>query len=112
VIVMVFAIWRLARGTWAALRDPLTRGLVLLVVVVLAGGTTFYTRAESWSVVDSIYFTAITLTTIGYGDLTPSSDAAKLFTVAYSLVGIGLMGTFIGVIAMKVRDAKIGRRDV
>jgi voltage-gated potassium channel len=107
---MLLAVWRLTRGTAAALRDPLTRGVVVLLLVVLAGGTAFYTQAESWSVVDSIYFTTITLTTIGYGDLTPSSDAAKIFTVVYSLVGIGLMGTFIGVIATKVRDANVARR--
>jgi voltage-gated potassium channel len=110
VVAMILAVWRLVRGTVAALRDPLTRGVVVLVLILLAVGTMFYIQAESWSAVDSIYFATITLTTIGYGDLTPTSDAAKLFTAVYSLVGIGVMGTFIGVVAMQVRDARTARR--
>lgn len=37
----------------------------------------------------------ITLTTIGYGDLSPQTDLGKLFTILYILVGIGIILNFI-----------------
>jgi voltage-gated potassium channel len=38
----------------------------------------------------ALYFTISTLTTVGYGDLVPASDGAKLATLALQLSGIGL----------------------
>jgi voltage-gated potassium channel len=71
--------------------------------VVIGVGTGFYTRSEGWSVVDSLYFTVITLLTIGYGDLAPSSTATKLFTVVYAFVGVGLVASFVTVLVVKMR---------
>lgn len=65
---------------------------------ILAVGTVFYRIVEHLSWVDSFYFCSITLTTIGYGDIVPHSDASKLFTVLYSFLGIGIMATFANLI--------------
>jgi voltage-gated potassium channel len=59
-------------------------------------GTTFYSIFESWSYVDAFYFSAMTLTTIGYGDFFPSSTLTKLFTIGYAFFGIGLMFYIVG----------------
>ena len=45
---------------------------------------------EGWSLVDALYFSIITLSTVGYGDLSPKTDVGKVFTTIYILVGIGL----------------------
>ncbi|MGB8386260.1 MAG: potassium channel family protein [Dermatophilaceae bacterium] len=37
----------------------------------------------------------VTLTTVGFGDLTPTSDALKLFTVAYILTGVTILITYL-----------------
>jgi voltage-gated potassium channel len=103
VVAALFAVVRFVRATGRAFRDPATRGLVISVFVVVAGGTAFYTRYEGWSVVDSLYFTVVTLLTIGYGDLTPTTAASKLFTVVYALVGVGLLASFVTVLVVKVR---------
>ena len=50
------------------------------VLVILATGTTFYTLVEGWTVIEALYFTVITLTTIGYGDLHPTTEFSRLFT--------------------------------
>jgi voltage-gated potassium channel len=104
VIVTVTAVVRLLRALGRALRDPASRGIVLLAVLVLAGGTICYVRVEGWSVVDALYFSVITLTTIGFGDVVPTSDGAKLFTVVYSLVGIGIIAAFVTSLALFARD--------
>lgn len=66
----------------------------LFTIVVLAGGTVFYHFIEKLSYVDALYFSVITLTTVGYGDISPQTQIGKLFTVGYVLVGIAIIGTF------------------
>lgn len=66
-------------------------GFVIFILIgLLASGTFAYHYVENWSLVDSFYFTATTLTTIGYGDLVPSTDASKLMTVAFALSGVAM----------------------
>ena len=107
-LATMFAVLRLLRAIGRALAEPATRGVVLLAALLLAGGTAFYARAEGWSVVDALYFSVVTLTTIGYGDLAPTSDATKLFTVVYSLAGIGVIAAFVTSLALVTR-ADAGR---
>lgn len=79
--------------------DPTGRASALLVASLFLVGTVFYAVAEGWSVVDALYFSVMTLATVGFGDLTPTSDGAKLFTVVYTLVGIGLLVAFFSTLA-------------
>lgn len=65
------------------------------VVFLFALGTVVYRSMEGWSWVDSFYFSTVAVTTVGFGDLVPSSDASKLFTVFYVLSGIGLITTYV-----------------
>lgn len=61
-------------------------------VLLVLGATAFYHWIESWSWVDAFYFSSVAITTVGFGDLTPSTDASKLFTVFYVFAGIALIG--------------------
>ncbi|MBN1651971.1 MAG: two pore domain potassium channel family protein, partial [Bacteroidales bacterium] len=54
-----------------------------------------YHFVEGWKWLDAFYFSAITLTTVGYGDLAPQTDAGKIFTVVYIFIGIGIIFGFI-----------------
>jgi voltage-gated potassium channel Kch len=69
-----------------------TQIIALVIVAVIGIGTVVYRYLEDWGWVDSLYFSVITLTTVGYGDLTPTSSASKLFTVVYIVSGISLLG--------------------
>ena len=60
---------RFAYAVRRSFREPEFRGLFILVVVTLAAGTLFYWRVKGWSLLDAFYFSSITLTTVGYGDL-------------------------------------------
>ena len=64
---------------------------------VIGIATVAYRLLEDWSWVDSLYFSVVAVTTVGFGDLTPTTDASKLFTIAYILVGIALIATFLRV---------------
>ncbi len=69
--------------------------LISTVIITLLIGTLFYNFVEGWNVLDSMYFSVITLTTVGYGDLVPITDAGKIFTSFYVLIGIGIIFAFI-----------------
>ena len=69
----------------------LAASAALLIVV----GTVAYHLLEDWSWVDSLYFSSVAVTTVGFGDLTPSSDGSKLFTVAYIFSGIAIITTYL-----------------
>jgi hypothetical protein len=58
---------------------------------ILLIGTLVYHWLEGWSYLDSLYFCVITLATIGYGDLTPSTPEAKMFTIFYVINGIVIL---------------------
>lgn len=99
----MIAVWavvvRFVRALKRGFSDPSFRGLLYLTSVVVGSGTLFYRSVEDWSWIDSLYFTVITLTTVGYGDLSPTQSMSKLFTVVIVLLGIGLLVTLIERIA-------------
>jgi hypothetical protein len=49
-----------------------------------------------WTIVDSSYFAVTTFTTLGYGDLTPTSSVSRHFTAGYAVLGIITLGLALG----------------
>ena len=80
-------------------RDPVYRGLIVSVAVILLFGTVFYSLVEEWSALDSLYFSVVTLATVGYGDYTPDTALGKFVTIFFIFAGIGIFATFIGTVA-------------
>lgn len=78
-----------------ALQRHLYRLLLGAAVGLLALGTVVFRWLEGWSWVDSFYFCSVAVTTVGFGDLTPTTDAGKLFCVGYIFVGIAIITTFL-----------------
>lgn len=63
----------------------------IIMMIVLFGGATFYHYMEGWRYLDALYFSSYTITTVGYGDITPKTDAGKIFTIFYIFVGVGIV---------------------
>ena len=83
----------------AMLREPETRVLVLASLTVITVGTIAYVLIEGWTVVDALYFCVVTLATVGFGDLHPTSEPGRLFTIGYIIVGVGIIAAFISQLA-------------
>ncbi|MEM7114103.1 MAG: NAD-binding protein [Chloroflexota bacterium] len=66
--------------------------LVLPFLLLIAVGTIVYTLLEGWTLFDSLYATIITITTVGYGDLSPQTQSGRIFAIFFTLVAIGLAG--------------------
>lgn len=65
---------------------------------LLLVGTVVFRLLEKWSWVDAFYFSVVTLATVGYGDLAPKTEAAKLFTAFYILFGTTAALAALGII--------------
>ena len=77
------------------LRDPEAKVLALAAIAVIAIGSVVYMVLEHWGPIDAVYFCVVTLATVGYGDLHPTTDAGKIFTVIYILSGLGIIAAFV-----------------
>jgi hypothetical protein len=91
-------------------REPELRGLALFVLTLFGAGTVFYTVVEDWSVLDALYFSVMTLLTVGYGDLVPTTDANKVFTMLYVIVGAGALVAFVTVVARQAAGLPLPQR--
>src|SRR5438445_2251545 len=67
------------------------RHAVIAVVIAIAVGTLSFHLIEGWSILDSLYVTAQTVTTVGFGDVTPKSIQGRIFATVFMLVGVGIV---------------------
>ncbi|NPA49329.1 MAG: potassium channel protein [Thermodesulfobacteria bacterium] len=63
---------------------------LFLLILVLFVGTMGYFLIEGWSLFDALYMTIITLSTVGYGEVHPLSEAGRLFTIFLIFAGVGI----------------------
>lgn len=83
------------------LSDWELRGFFVLGVILIVIGMIFYMNVEDWDPVQAFYFCVTTLTTVGYGDLHPTSDLSRVFTAFYIIVGVGFILGFANTAARK-----------
>ncbi len=102
---------RVFRDYIATIMQPEFQPIFGSVIVVLAVGTLVFHQLEDWSLVDSLYFSVVTLATIGYGDLTPTTDTAKLFSILYIFVGVGILGVFISAVSHASMQRTLERQE-
>jgi len=67
------------------------RVVLLAVLGVILLGTIVFHVLEGWSILDSLYVTAQTVTTVGFGDLTPSTPAGRAFAAIFMMVSVGVV---------------------
>ena len=70
-----------SHGSGNIIRALIMLGLVLLI------GTAGYVVIEGWQILDAIYMTVITITTVGYGEVRTVSPTGRVFTLALICMG-------------------------
>ena len=81
---------------------------IVAVVFLNVVGTVVYHKLEGWSYLDSAYFTVITLTTIGYGDMAPSDPISKVFTMMFVISGVSIFIFAMSVLAEHYFTRRVG----
>lgn len=76
-------------------REYIYRAALGSAVLLIGIATVFYRVVEDWTWVDSFYFSCVAVTTVGFGDFSPTTNAAKLFTVFYIFAGISLVSVVL-----------------
>ncbi len=79
---------QIRHGLRAAFGSPRVRILLALTSTLIGIAALFYCLAEGRSLVDAIYFSVMTIATVGFGDLAPKTTLGKLFTVGYVVCGL------------------------
>lgn len=80
---------------------------ILAIILYLSVGVIAYSFVfEKWTVIDSLYFAIVCLLTIGYGDISPTSDASRLFTSFYVLGAVAIISMALGVLGTYLLDAQ------
>jgi NhaP-type Na+/H+ or K+/H+ antiporter len=92
------------------LEENVYRLLMLAAVTVVGVGTVVYHWLEDWSWVDSLYFSVVTASTVGFGDLAPTKDSSKLFTIVYIVFAVSIIGTFLSVRFRARTTERAGKR--
>jgi len=80
------------------LKDKKYLNLLFLTMSVIGMGTIAYRLLEKWEWLDCLYFSVVTLTTVGYGDIAPTTSGGKIFTIFYIIIGLGIILNFIEII--------------
>lgn len=86
------------------------RYVVIVTLSVLATGSIFYHYFQKLNWLDAIYFSVITLTTVGYGDIVPTTPITKIFTIFYVLIGVGIIATSLNIIVRIAAERRMPRR--
>lgn len=106
-LILLVSFWR---GLRNEADDPRFRAALYWLLLLLAVGMVHYHHVEGWSWTDALYFCVITLATVGFGDLSPTTTGSKMFTVVYVILGMSILLSFVNVLAKGRVDAHTSRR--
>lgn len=115
-VIIGTVLWGIHAVNKAAL--PLPRAMEALFVTIFVAMATFATAylnlsahdsdsfSEPLGKISSLYFTVTTLATVGYGDITPKSDPARISVMIQMVINVAVVGTAVKVIIEKARTRR------
>jgi hypothetical protein len=90
------------------LMKQITIPITIIIVWITIGTFTFHSL-ERWTYAESFYYSVTTLTTVGYGDFTPTTDFNRVISALYMLIGVTIaLGSFgyIGSAYLEMREKR------
>lgn len=95
--------WRLLRHS-----DPVVRGVIAAAAAIVGLGTVYFSGHLGLDVFSAAYFVVTTMTTTGYGDITPPAQdvAARAAAMALMVSGVAFSGMFVAIVAARLTHAQ------
>jgi voltage-gated potassium channel len=96
------------RRAWLFMQRENLHRLLFLLVIVVAFSTVGITFLEpKMTVLNALWWSIVTLTTVGYGDISPATVGGRIVAVIIMFLGIGLLGMLSATIASVLVDKKL-----
>lgn len=83
---------------------PKLRLLYLIGGLFIVVGTVFFMALESWGLIDALYFTVSTITTVGFGDMVPTHPTSRFVATLYMLLSVPFLLVSVGIVVEVVHD--------
>jgi voltage-gated potassium channel len=80
------------------------------LLIVIFAGTIGYRFIEGWPLVDSLYMTVTTISTVGYGEVHPLSTAGRIFSIFLILGGVGAVFYILTTLVQHIVEGEFGIR--
>src|SRR5271154_7021444 len=94
--------------SWAELRWKVAR-LILLIASVLAFGTLGYHWIMGWDWLHAAFMAAITITTVGYGEVHPLDPVGRIFTIVLLFTSVGVFAYALSSLTSLIVEAQVGQ---
>ncbi len=108
----ILAVDRLTAALRGIQQELLALAILSLMLVYLAACGIYYFERDAQpekfgSILDSMWWAVVTLTTVGYGDVYPETGGGRIFTALVTLVGVGLIAIPSGLLASALTEARV-----
>ena len=91
--------------------------LIASAVIIVIGSLLIYSveseipNSQINSMLDAVWWTVATVTTVGYGDVVPVSDSGKIIAIIFMFSGIGILAVFLSVLGTRFYKNKFEKEE-
>lgn len=80
---------------------------LIMTVMTMMVGAVGYVMIDDFTLMDAIYQTGITFTTVGFGEIAPISDAGRIFTITLIILGFAVFTSAVGTLVSELNKGNI-----
>ena len=78
-----------------------TTAIILMGAIVIFIAESDHPDSQITTLLDAVWWTVSTVTTVGYGDIVPVTDMGKIIAIFYMIFGIAVLGIFLSVLGTR-----------